>query len=203
MIKIDVYSASTGKKTSMSLPKEYEVKPNKKLLAQAIHVYRSRSHIGISKVQTRGEVSLTKAKWYKQKGTGRARHGAQSAPIFVGGGQAHGPKGVKRVLTLPKKMKKAALLTSITLKAKDGKLSVVNGLAKVTKTKDAQKLVDVISNKKITLVVGEKSEKTARAFRNIKNVKLVNFNNLNAYKVYLANNLVMDKSVLTKKEETK
>lgn len=204
MIKIDVYSASTGKKTKMTLPKNFEVKPNKKLLAQAIHVYQARTHGGNSRVLSRGEVSLTKAKWYKQKGTGRARHGAQSAPIFVGGGVAHGPKGVKRVLSLPKKMKKLALLTAITLKAKDEKLSAVSGLSKLTKTKDAQKLVANISNKKITLVLNEKSEKTAMAFRNIGNVKIVNFNNLNVYKAHLSNYLVFDKDIFKPvKQKTK
>jgi len=63
------------------------------LLTQAIYVYQENTHIGTSKVKTRGEVDLTKKKVYKQKGTGNARHGSKSAPIYVGGGVVFGPRG--------------------------------------------------------------------------------------------------------------
>src|SRR3990167_6881084 len=106
MIKLNVYSPKATKKEAIPLLKSLEAKVNMKLLAQAIRVYEDRSHPGLSQVKTRGEVKISTRKIYKQKGTGYARHGAKSAPIFVGGGIAHGPKGIKRKLALPKKKKK-------------------------------------------------------------------------------------------------
>jgi len=104
MNKIITISAKTSKKTTpITAPKElFGEKENPTLLTQALHVYRARSHVGQVLKQTRSEVSRTKSKWYKQKGTGKARHGARTPNIFVGGGLAHGPDGLKRVLTLPK-----------------------------------------------------------------------------------------------------
>jgi len=75
MIKARTYSAKGRKLADTVLPKIFEEKGNLKLLSQAIHVYRAKEHQGLSKVRTRGEISLTTRKWYRQKGTGRARHG--------------------------------------------------------------------------------------------------------------------------------
>src|SRR3972149_1654690 len=134
MVKLDVYSAKGIKKGSTNLPERFVEKENLPLLAQAIHVYEARLHPGLAKVKTRGEVIASTRKVYRQKGTGGARHGAKSAPIFVGGGVAHGPKGVKRTLTLAKGMRAKALDLALSLAAKEEKVFVVSGLAKVTKT---------------------------------------------------------------------
>lgn len=199
MAKIDTYSAKGTKGQSMTVPNElFGQKENKELLAQAIHVYRSRLHLGTSKVQTRGEVSLTTKKWFRQKGTGRARHGAQSAPIFVGGGKAHGPKGVKRQLSLPKNMRRKALGLALSTKLIDKKVLVISGVSALTKTKDAQKLLDKVgkSQKRFTLVLSKDSKEAVRAFQNISNVKIVFFDNLNAYQVYLGGMILVDKEAI-------
>ena len=104
-MKIQIYSSKGNKTGTMDFPKEYLVDANMNLIAQALHVYEDRGHKGTSKVKTRSQVNASRAKIYKQKGTGGARHGDKKAPIFVGGGIAHGPHGVKRELTLPKKLK--------------------------------------------------------------------------------------------------
>ncbi|MFQ5444682.1 MAG: 50S ribosomal protein L4, partial [Nitrospinales bacterium] len=109
MKKINIYSPVSKTVSTLNLPKDFDEPLNEKLLAQAIHVYRFLSHQGKSKTLTRGEVARTTQKWYRQKGTGRARHGARSAPIFVGGSKAHGPKDLKKNITLPKKMRIKAL----------------------------------------------------------------------------------------------
>ena len=78
---------------TVELPAEiFEVEVNTGLMHQAYVRQMANARLGTHKVKSRGEVDLTKAKWYRQKGTGRARHGARSAPIFVGGGVAHGPQ---------------------------------------------------------------------------------------------------------------
>lgn len=197
-MKVNLYSAKTKTVGSFTLPRDFAAKVNRVLLAQALHVYRDRMHPGNSKVKTRSEVNLTKAKWFRQKGTGRARHGSQSAPIFVGGGVAHGPKGTKRVLELPKKMKRSALLSALSLKALEKNLVVVKDLSKVTKTKDASNLIDSIckgekqKKGRLTLALSEKNSGLYKYFRNIDNLIVARYSDLNAYKVYFGGRLVID-----------
>lgn len=198
MIKINSYTAA-GTKTSVAFPKVLEEKVNLDLLAQAVRVYQDRSHPGLSKVKTRGEMTLTTAKVWRQKGTGRARHGARSAPIFVGGGVAHGPKGIKRTLKMSKKMAKKALLVALSLKAKEGKVIVVNNLSKIAKTKDAQKLVNTLAVKEnlnkdslLSVIIGKEDVQAKRAFRNLKNVRILNSENLNTLDVFQGGLLIFE-----------
>src|SRR5690554_4960009 len=105
-MKLTVITA-TSKASSIEVSDAvFGQKANPTLLAQAVRVYLSNLRQGTSKVKTRSEVSRTRAKWYRQKGTGNARHGARSAPIFVGGGVAHGPNGQQNwTKSLSRKMK--------------------------------------------------------------------------------------------------
>ncbi len=208
MAKVNTYSAKGIKKQDTTLPKGFVEKENPTLLAQAIRVYKSRSHFGLSKTKTRGEVTVSTRKIYRQKGTGRARHGALSAPIFVGGGKAHGPKGVKRELSLPKKMRRKVLKITLGLKVKNDDLVVIDGLSVLKKTKETQALVDKIlkSKKKkgrITFILSEKGAPAVRAIRNLANVKIVPFKNLNAYHVFYGGLILLDKDVLVKEPKTK
>lgn len=203
MNKVSVYSTKGVKKPSVSMPKVMQEKENLTLLAQAIRVYEAKSHPGLSKTKSRGEVALSKRKIWRQKGTGRARHGARSAPIFVGGGKAHGPKGVKRELSLPKKMRQKALKVALTLKAKDNELMFLDGISLLKKTKDAAALLDKIAGKekfkktkRYTLALSEKNSNAKLALRNLKNVDVVRFSDLNAYTVYFGGVLVIDKEAL-------
>ena len=92
-MSVEVLDISGKKAGTVRVPKKiFGSKVNKPLLAQAVRVYLASRRKGSASTKTRGEISMTTAKWYRQKGTGRARHGAKSAPIFVHGGVAHGPK---------------------------------------------------------------------------------------------------------------
>ncbi len=209
MTKINTYSAKGIKGTQITLPKMFSGKENMPLLAQAIKVYEARSHTGSSKTKTRGEVRASKVKIWRQKGTGRARHGAVSAPIFVGGGQAHGPKGVKRELSLPKKMKQKALSLALSLLAKEGRIVGVTNISLLKKTKEAKSLLDKIIEKeakekkikKILIALSKDKKEAERVFRNLPNVNVALFGNLNAHNVYFSDFLVLDKDVVTKKEK--
>jgi len=204
MAKVDVYSISGIKKGTMDLPKEMSGKVNTYLLAQAIRIYEDRFHLGLAKSKTRAEVAISTRKIYRQKGTGGARHGPRSAPIFVGGGVAHGPKGIKRVLTLPKKLRKSALNTALNLKVENGYLIVVDELASLSKTKVAYALIEKIietlkdgkKNLKFTFVLTKENKSANLALRNIKNVEVTTFMNLNAYQVYFGGVIVFDKDAL-------
>ncbi len=204
---ITTYSANskTKKPKSIPLPKEFAEPVNKALLAQAIHVYRDRRHAGLSKTMTRGEINITKAKIYRQKGTGNARHGASSAPIFVGGGKAHGPKGVKRVLELPKKMKRKALSSAWGAKHLAGKIAIVEGLGSIKSTKEAHDLIGKVVDgqgkegwKKITLYLSGENAQVYRFFKNVEGLKVEKYSNANAYAVFFGGLIVVDQKVFEK-----
>jgi large subunit ribosomal protein L4 len=210
MLKVDLYSFEGKKKENITLPKEYDVKPNLYLLSQAVHVYEDRGHLGLARAKTRSEVAISTRKIYRQKGTGGARHGAKSAPIFVGGGVAHGPKGIKRILHLSGSQKEKAFLYAFSYKVSESGVVLVEGLEKIKKTKDAFNLIkNIIKDKNlksvrnITIAFSEKNNGMFQFFRNIEGVNIDYFKNLNAYKVYLANVLVIDKAVLEEKTAKK
>ncbi|HJX59166.1 50S ribosomal protein L4 [Candidatus Woesebacteria bacterium RBG_19FT_COMBO_47_8] len=194
MLKVNTYSLKGTKLAPTVLPKEFETAGSLNLLAQAMRVYEARGHVGLAKTKTRAEVERTKKKWYRQKGTGGARHGAKSAPIFVGGGVAHGPRPIERKLSLPKRMAKKALYVALGLKAKDGAIVVADGLAKIKKTKDVQILIDRIKKGgNFTFALSQENIGVSQYLKNIKNAVAVPFKDLNAYKVFLAGVVVLDK----------
>jgi large subunit ribosomal protein L4 len=203
MAKIDVLSTKGIKKGALNLPKEFGGEINKKLLAQALRVYEDRGHPGFAKTKSRGEVDISTRKIYKQKGTGLARHGARSAPIFVGGGIAHGPKGVKRILTLPKKMRRRALISAFNWKVKEDKLFVIDGLSALKKTKDAVGLVGKITlkadgkkkNPRLLFVLSDDNKISKLSFKNIENSDITTLSGLNAYNIFFSDFVIVDKKV--------
>jgi large subunit ribosomal protein L4 len=201
-MKIKTFTATGSKATEITVPSSFLDKSSDALIAQSIYVYRDSSHIGLSKVKTRSEVVTSKAKIWRQKGTGRARHGSRNAPIFVGGGKAHGPKGLKRNLTISKKMRQKAFKSLLAKRIKDGKVFAVNKIDSISKTKDAAGLVNsIIDNNKyrVTLALSDKNHEKSKVFRNIVNVNVVNFSDLNVYSLYLGGILIVDSGVFEKK----
>jgi len=211
MSKANVYSVKGVKGQAITLPKNFSEKENKILLAQAIRVYENRLHPGLSKTKRRGEVIATTRKVWRQKGTGRARHGARSAPIFVGGGKAHGPTGVKRRLVLPKKMRQKSLNIALSMKAKNGQVIVVDNTSSLKKTKEAQSLIDKIISKekkmkkdqRFTFVLTDGNLQARLALRNIKKVGVIDYKNLNAYQVFFGEVLIFDKDIFNTKKGPK
>lgn len=202
-MKVAMFSVKGVKSGDLVLPQEFGEKPNMALLAQAIRVYTENGHLGLVKTKTRAEVNRTKKKLYRQKGTGGARHGSRRAPIFVGGGVAHGPRPIRRVLFLPIKMKKKALASAFSLKIKKEEIVGVSGIEKITKTKEAQFLADKIlkevkGSRKLTFALSQENIKSGQFLRNLKNVEFVPYKDLNAYTVYLSGALVIDKNVFEK-----
>ncbi len=206
MPRIDIYD-TTGKKTSkIQLPKEiFEAKINEQLMAQAVRVYLANQRKARAKTKKRGEVVGSRRKIYRQKGTGQARHADRYAPIFVGGGIAHGPRGgpAKR-LKMPKKMRRLALFSALTSKLKEKSIIVVEGLEKMKpKTKEMVKIMQNFDLEgKILLVQAKKIENIVRAARNIANVKLMPANLLNTYEVLKRRRLLLTKDSIKALKET-
>jgi large subunit ribosomal protein L4 len=179
-----------GKSTSVDLPENYFDAPvNEQLVAQAVKVYLSNQRKAYPKAKTRGEVAGSRKKIWAQKGTGNARHGDQYAPIFVGGGVAHGPKGDQNYYKkMPKKMKRKAVQAVLTDRQKEDRVKVVKDLKDIKlKTKEAKKVLEKIFDKELPgegsclLVLPEKWENAHRAFRNLAEVNITYLSQLNAY----------------------
>lgn len=186
-LSIPVYSL-VGKETGvLSLPKEiFANKISKSLLAQAVRVYATNQKSLLASTKTRGEVEGSTAKIYRQKGTGRARHGAIRAPIFVGGGITFGPKPRKIRLDLPRKMKKAALFSAMSAKVVDKKVLGLQGLEKASgKTKEIFEMLGKIAgkSKSFLIVTGDKQDNIVRAIRNIPGADVLPVSLINAYEI--------------------
>lgn len=188
-VKAEVFDTKGKVVETMSLPAEiFAASINPQLMAQAVRVYLANQRGGFAATKTRGEVAGSTRKIYRQKGTGRARHGAQRAPIFVHGGIAHGPKPQDYSLNLSKKMRKLALFSALTAKLRDGKIKFVSGLTSVSpKTKDMASVMKDLAlsekKRKVLLVTHDDSENVTRAVRNLSGVVFTSAARLNTYEV--------------------
>lgn len=202
-LSVPVYSIAGVASGEMELPKGiFGEKVNKSLLAQAMRVYLTNRAAHFSHTKTRSEVVGTTKKMYKQKGTGRARHGAATAPIFVGGGIALGPKFRKTVLDLPKKMRAKALISALSDKALQSEILGVSNLEKASgKTKEMAKFLEKIAKKSVLVVAEEKREKAFRALKNLKGVSFLPAVQVNAYEVIKHQSLVLTKDALERLEK--
>lgn len=183
-----------GKKTgTVTLPQDlFAAKINKSLMAQAVRVYLANQRAETASTKTRGEVEGSTRKIYRQKGTGRARHGAIRAPIFVGGGITFGPKPRDYRLDMPKKMKRAALASALTSKRRD--VIVVDGFSRIKKTRMMAKALAAVGVSGSTLLVTASGDH--RAARNIPSVDVMPVANLHAYAVLSHQNVVFMKEAL-------
>ncbi len=194
----------TGKSAgTLSLPKEiFGAKVNKFLVAQAVRVYLNNAAGHYADTKTRGEVEGSTRKIFKQKGTGRARHGAIRAPIFVGGGIALGPRSRKVILELPQKMRNAALISALSEKTGGGDVQGISGLDKATgKTKEIVTLFKSLNKKSVLLVVDGKMDQAKRASKNIKNLSFLTADELNALEVIKHQSLIFTKEAVEKLEK--
>jgi len=202
----DVFNIEGKKVGKILLPKDvFAAKINPHLASQAVRVHLVNKRAGTRKTKTRSEVAGSTRKIYRQKGTGRARHGAITAPIFIGGGIAHGPKLTDFRLNLPQKMRKAALYTALTAKYRQGEIRIVNSLDKFpAKTK---KMVEFLKNLGLTANKKKKNTKTLLITESINpNIKLAGRNlqyllvlplyQLNTYEVLRNKNLIMTKDAV-------
>lgn len=159
----------------------FEAPINVPLMHQAFERQLANARAGTHKTQTRSEVSRTTRKWYRQKGTGHARHGSRSANLFVGGGVAHGPRPRDYSKKMPRKMRRAALRAALSAKAREDQIVVVDALdIEVPKTKA---MVSALESLGIAgsalLLLPERNEMVERSVRNLPNVKVLNANYLN------------------------
>lgn len=201
-LSLSVYDIKGKETKKVELPKAvFAAVENKSLITQAVNVYLVNQRQGNVKVKTRSEVIGSTKKIYRQKGTGKARHGAIKAPIFVGGGVAHGPKQKDYNLKFNKKERKIALFGALSMKFKENKIFGLEkkALSMEPKTKAVVNFLNELKLAgKSNLVVMKKMETNnlVLSMRNISNVEFVDVNSLNPYMVLKSNNLIFVENAL-------
>jgi len=205
-MKADVYNLKNEVVGTMELPAEvFGTKWNATLVQQVLEAQLANARQPWAHVLDRSEVRGGGKKPWRQKGTGRARHGSTRSPIWVGGGKAHGPRNDKDYSQkVNKKMKRVALFSVLSKKAKDGEVRIFDSLVLETpKTKNiALALKTALSPRKgdkrfDVLLVSDNSNKSLfRATSNLQKTKTIEAGSLNVYDIMNHKNLFIDKSVV-------
>jgi large subunit ribosomal protein L4 len=181
-MKVPVYNMAGKKVDDIDLPATvFEAKINRGLMHQALVRQMANARLGTHKAKGRSEVSRTTAKAYRQKGTGNARHGSRRAPIFVGGGVAHGPTPRKYTKKMPRQMRRAALRSALSVKAENGDVIVLDEVNfSSPKTKEMVALVDKVAGGNSALVLlADRNENAEMSARNMDDVKTLRAGYLN------------------------
>ena len=203
-MKISVLDKKGTKVEEITLDKKvFENKTNEALLAQYAHIYKTNQRQGSSSTKTRAEVRGGGKKPWRQKGTGRARHGSIRSPIWVHGGVAHGPKPKNYNKKLPKKMRKAAMISVLSLKAKNKKIKIIDEIKmKKPRTKDMESIISKLKLEGKILVVTEKSDKNiVKSISNIPNVEVAIFDSVNVYQILNSDYLLFEKKAVESLEK--
>jgi large subunit ribosomal protein L4 len=198
-MKIPVYNMAGEEVSSVDLPAGiFEADVNRGLMHQALVRQLANARLGTHKVKGRSEVNRTTAKVYRQKGTGRARHGSRRAPIFVGGGVAHGPQPRKYTKNMPRKMRRAALRSALTVKATNGDIVVLDEInVDVPKSKDmAAMMTRLIGGESALLLLSDRNENVEKSARNLTHVKTLRAGYLNIRDLLGYGKIVMPLSAL-------
>ena len=173
------------------------------LLARVVNWQRAKKRGGDHKVKERNEIARTKSKIYRQKGTGRARHGAATANVFRGGGVAHGPRVRSHAHKLPKKVRAAGLRAALASKTQAGKLIVVEDLALENgRTRDLARRLGEMELASVLIVGGETvDENFRRAAANIVGVDVLPRMGANVYDILRREVLVLTRDAAAHLEE--
>lgn len=180
----------------------YGLEPRADLIQRVVEWQRAKRRAGTHKVLTRGEINRTKHRVGKQKGGGTARHGARSAPLFVGGAKAMGPVTHSHEYDLPKKVKALGLRHALSAKAKVGGIVVIDAAATSSvKTKDLAARFGKMGLEKALIVDGEFDDNFALSARNMNHVSLLPAKGLNVYDIMRSDKLVLTKAAVQAIEE--
>lgn len=181
-MEVPVLDTSGKQVSTIDLPADiFENEVNVGLMHQAYTRQMANARLGTHSTKSRGEVRMTKAKWYRQKGTGRARHGAKSAPIFVGGGLAFGPRPRKYTKKMPKKMRRQAIRSALSALLRDEQLVVVDKLEMDTpKTSEMRRILnDLVGDQSALVLLAEGNDNVKLSARNLANAQTLLANYLN------------------------
>lgn len=202
-MNIPVYDIEGKVIESEEIPEKFSIPPHYHSIFLSIRYIRNSLRRGTASTKKRGEVSGGGRKPWRQKGTGRARQGSIRSPLWKGGGVVFGPKPRSFRISIPKKVKKLGILSSISAKLNESKLYIVNGIKfEKPSTKDAVKLLNRLNLSGSTLFVFEDSNgEVLLSMRNIPKVTPMNYRFLNTYDILKHENLVLTKEAYEKVKE--
>ena len=200
--KIDI----DGKKVSIEvLDKIFSAKINKKLVSSVIYKTNANYKGRKAKTKQKNEIIGSTAKIYAQKGTGNARHASRKAPIFVGGGVAHGPKGEAKYKTrkLNKSEKKLSIASLISEKNNTKNLIVFNDFNKeIKKTKEMNTLLNKFEAKNSLIILDKNSkDKIIKSARNIATIKVTDVNHFSAFDIIKFKKIIFTETAIKELEK--
>jgi len=184
-MKIDKLNIDGNKNSIEVLDKVFAAKINKQLVSNVLYKTNANYKGRKAKTKQQNEIRGSTSKIYAQKGTGNARHASRKAPIFVGGGIAHGPKGQSKYKKrkLNKSEKKLSVVSMITDKYKKNNLMVFDDFEKkILKTKEMNKILTKFDAKNSIMIIDKKSiNNIEKSIRNIPNVKITDTNHFSCF----------------------
>ncbi len=176
--------------------------PRADILQRMVRYQLARRRAGTHKTKRRSEIARTGKKIYRQKGSGGARHGAASAPLFRGGGKAFGPLVRSHAIGLPKKVRKLALRHALSAKLKDDKLIVVDEVVATGKTKALRAQLGALGITSALIITGDRvDENVSRATRNVPNIDVLPSVGINVYDIMRRDTLMLSKAAVEALQE--
>ena len=204
-MKLDKISIDGKKDTIEVLDKIFSAKINQKLVASVLYKTNANYKGRHAKTKQQNEVKGPTSKIYAQKGTGGARHASRKAPIFVGGGIAHGPKGelAYKKRKLNKNEKKQSVASLITEKNNNKNLLILNDFnSEIKKTKEMNSIINKLEIKNSLIILDKSSkEKIEKSARNIPNVKVTDVNHFSSYDIIKFKKVVFTESSVKELEK--
>lgn len=195
-LMIDMKGASLGE---VAVPEEiFGVKVNTPVMHQAVLRHLANQRLGTASTKGRGAVSGGGRKPWRQKGTGRARHGSSRSPIWRGGGVSFGPHPRDFHQDMPKKMRRLALKSALADRLNTNAMKVIETLRlDFIKTKEFKKILDCLKLEgSVLFVLREKDDIILRSASNIPGVKVIDINNLNVFDILKYRNLIITKDAV-------
>jgi large subunit ribosomal protein L4 len=202
---VQIYGVDGSQKGSAVLPDELFGQPvNEHLMWLSVKRHLGNQRQGTAKVKTRGEVSGGGKKPFKQKGTGNARQGSNTSPLMPGGGRAFGPKPRDYRTDMPKKQRRAALASALSLRASENAVSVLEDLR--FEQPKASRMAGVLKKlglhgKRTLLVLGEHDEMVWKSCRNLRNLNTTLADRLNPYELLDCEAVLLTSSGLQRVKE--
>lgn len=180
----------------------FGVEVNQNAMHQVVVALLANKRQGTQSAKTRAEVRGGGIKPWRQKGTGRARQGSIRAPQWIKGGIVFAPKPRDYRMSIPKSMRRVAMLSALTSKVQNDEMVVLDSLTlEAPKTKEIVKMLNAFNAKKTLIVTAEANETVYKSARNIEGVAVLPVNNINVYDLLKYSKVIMTKDAVSKIEE--
>lgn len=205
MPNCDLYDQTGARKGKLALPEEiFGVEPHTDLMHRALVMQQANRRQALAHTKTRGEISISKRKIYRQKGTGNARHGSKNANTFRGGGVVFGPRSDRNFSKMmPRQQRRLALFSALSTKAAENKiLGLTDFTTDTPKTKSASELIQKMQIERgVLFILPEKNENFTLSVRNLPNTKTITANYVNVEDLLKYNNIVIFEKSVAKMQE--